>query len=269
MGFTPVGRKNLYYIGFAPANRRKALHVGRKFSSLIMNVELIPVLEIGYNNQGLPSPSEHPYWEYPDIWEKYNADCYEKAGFKDKMTSYFPGSSFYRLSEFSNNNLLKLINDHTEDFRLGDYNSQKPCPLFGGYVLRIDGENKYFPQCCGDLSDIKYWQILETGKKSPYHGHPEPLVTFKKDTITFDFTVYDFDEPFAPAPANDKLSFPFSLLKEALDHAKYELDLFSIRIKKLNQSEAWNIPDIDKLLIWGEDWYKQTYAQHGLYASRA
>jgi hypothetical protein len=49
-----------------------------------MKVELVPVIEIVYSNQGIPEPDKFPYWSYPDVWDKYNADCYEKAGFKGK-----------------------------------------------------------------------------------------------------------------------------------------------------------------------------------------
>ncbi|WP_343319375.1 hypothetical protein [Sphingobacterium multivorum] len=28
-----------------------------------MALELIPVIEIGYNNQGIPTPDKYPYWE--------------------------------------------------------------------------------------------------------------------------------------------------------------------------------------------------------------
>uniref|UniRef100_UPI00289F1EEB hypothetical protein n=1 Tax=Sphingobacterium sp. TaxID=341027 RepID=UPI00289F1EEB len=50
-----------------------------------MPLELIPVIEIGYNNQGIPTPDKYPYWEYPMLWDKYNAESYKKAGFKDDL----------------------------------------------------------------------------------------------------------------------------------------------------------------------------------------
>ena len=37
-----------------------------------MTIKLIPVIEIGYNNQDAPMPKKCPYWEYPDILKKIN-----------------------------------------------------------------------------------------------------------------------------------------------------------------------------------------------------
>jgi hypothetical protein len=50
-----------------------------------MTVELIPVIEIGYMNQDVPKPDKYPYWEYPELWDKYNSDCCKKAGFKGDL----------------------------------------------------------------------------------------------------------------------------------------------------------------------------------------
>ena len=52
--------------------------------------------------------------------------------------------------------------------RAGKYEREQASALFGGYVLRIDGHDKYFPQCCGDLSDIHYWEKLTNGKDGFY-----------------------------------------------------------------------------------------------------
>lgn len=84
-----------------------------------MALELIPVIEIGYNNQDIPTPDRSPYWKHPILWDQYNAESYKKAGFKDDLKPYLAGSSFYRLSEITDSNLTKLVIDHTQEMRAG------------------------------------------------------------------------------------------------------------------------------------------------------
>jgi hypothetical protein len=40
-----------------------------------MTIELIPVIEIGYNNQGVKEPDKYPYWEYPALWDNCNTEA--------------------------------------------------------------------------------------------------------------------------------------------------------------------------------------------------
>ena len=103
-----------------------------------MTIELIPVIEIGYNNQDVPTPDKYPYWEYPELWDKYNSDSYKKAGFKDEFKPYLAGSSFYRLSDITDRNLSKLVIDHTQDLRNGKYEREQASAFFSGYVININ-----------------------------------------------------------------------------------------------------------------------------------
>ena len=216
-----------------------------------MKLELIPVVEFGYNNQDVPKPEKYPYWEYPELWENYNSDSYKKAGFKDEFKPYLAGSSFYRLADITDSNLTKLVIDHTQDLRDGKFEREQACALFGGYVLRVDGQDKYFPQCCGDLADIQYWENLAHGKaKGFYAGHPEPQVKIQGDKITLDFTVGEFDEHFAPTPSENIIHFAIQSLKKAIETVKTELDTFEQRLEKINQDEKLNIDNIGGLLIW-------------------
>jgi hypothetical protein len=222
-----------------------------------MKVELIPVIEIGYNNHGVPIPEKYPYWEYPELWDKYNSDSYNKAGFKDKLNPYLAGSSFYRLSEITDNNLKKLVIDHTQELRNGKYRREQASAFFGGYVLRIDGQDKYFPQCCGDLADISYWENLTKGKEIGFYaGHPEPQVKIQNDKITFDFTVGEFGERFVPTPKDNFVHFDIPSLKAAIQTVKEELKIFEQRLEKINQDEKLNIDNIGELLIWNNADYE-------------
>lgn len=215
-----------------------------------MTVELIPVIEIGYHNQDLIAPDKYPYWNYPELWDKFNSDCYKKAGFKDELKPYLAGSSFYRLPDITDSNLSKLVIDHTQDFRAGKYEREQASALFGGYVLRIDGQDKYFPQCCGDLADIQYWTRLSDGQNSYYEGHPAPQIKFKGNNILFDFSVDEYDEHFQPTPNELKLSIDRLELKKEVEKVKTYLKIFEQRLEKINQDEKLNIDNIGGLLIW-------------------
>jgi len=216
-----------------------------------MTIELIPVIEIGYNNQGVTAPDKYPYWDNSEIWDVYHEECYQKAGFKDKLTPYLKGSSFYKLSDITDDNLIKLTIDHTQELRDGKYEREQASAFFGGYVLRIDGQDKCFPQCCGDLADLKYWENIANGKEQGFYaGHPEPQVKIHEDKVTFDFTVGEFDEHFAPTPKENIVQFDIPSLIEAIETVKTELDIFEQRLEKINQDEKLNIDNIGGLLIW-------------------
>lgn len=219
-----------------------------------MKIKLIPVIDLGYHNQGIPLPEKSPYWSYPILWDNYNSANYAKAGFKDKFRPYSPGSSFYTLSSLSEDNLTKIIKDHTYNLINNKYTRAQASPLSGGYVLNIDGADVYFPQCCGDLGDINYWEnLLFNNQPSFFAGHPEPQLEITKDTILFDFEVGEFDECFVPPPAHNKIKIYKADLKTAVDHVKAELHIFANAIKKINVTEQLNIPDLDKLLIWDDN----------------
>jgi hypothetical protein len=222
-----------------------------------MNVQLIPVIEIGYNNQDVKAPEaeSYPYWDNSDIWDKYHKECYLKAGFKDDMKPYLKGSSFYKLTDLSHENLVKLTKDHTEELRTGKYSREEACAFFGGYVLHVDRQDKYFPQCCGELSDIIYWERLANGSLSYYEGHPAPEVKFKDDFIVLDFSDEEY-ETFQPPPADTILKIYRSSLREAVEKAKVELQDFAERLREINNQESLNIEDIERLLIWNATNYE-------------
>jgi len=215
-----------------------------------MTIELIPVIEIGYNNMGITVPESYPYWHFPEVWDAYHEECYKKAGFTDKLTPYLNGSSFYRPSTITDINLIKITSDHTQELREGKYHRAQACSFFGGYVLKVDNQDKYFPQCCGLLSDIQYWDKLSNGFDAYYEGHPEPVVKFVRGNIIFDFTVKEFDEHFQPTPPNTILTIDMRELKNAVDSVKQELTKFQKRLEEINDTERLNIDNIGELLIW-------------------
>lgn len=216
-----------------------------------MVVELIPVVEIGYNNQGVPIPDAYPYWENTESWDTYHAQCHQKAGFPDALNPYLKGSSFYALPNISDKNLAKLIIDHTQSMREGEHQRlQDTCTLFGGFVLRIDGQDKYYPQCCGELSDIAYWEEVSNGLYAYCEGHPTPRIEFDNTHVIFDFSVDEFDEYFQPTPTETTLIVELLALREAVAAAKVQLSAFEKRIELININEKLYIEDIGRLLIW-------------------
>ncbi|MBL3659009.1 hypothetical protein [Fulvivirga sediminis] len=213
-------------------------------------MKLIPVIEVGYANQGIEAPEYGPYWEYPNEWDEFNNMSYKNAGFNDPFKPFDPGASLYEIELISDDNLKKIVVDHTEELRKGEYDREQASPLFGGYVLEINEERLFYPQCCGDLGDIQFWRNISNGKESFYEGHPAPIVKFKNDEILFDLTVQEFDEEFTPIPKQRKFRLQRDDLKKAIIEAQLTLEKFANRIQAINESENLNLERIEDLLVW-------------------
>lgn len=214
-----------------------------------MNIELIPVIEIGYNNQDVTAPDKFPYWEHPTLWDNYHNESYIKAGFIDKLKPYLSGSSFYRLTDISDDNLKKLTIDHTGELK------EQSCSFFGGFILKVDGQDKLFPQCCGLLADINFWDKISKGQNSYYEGHPAPQISFQDNSIVFDLTTNEFDEHFQPTPPTPIFKVDRTELTKAVEKTKSDLHVFGQRLQKINEELNLNINAIDKVLIWYDDNY--------------
>lgn len=212
-------------------------------------IKLIPVIEITCWDQGLELPKQGPYWEYPNEWNQFNALCCEKAGFKDPLIPIDLGASLYEITKISDDNLKKIILDHTQNFRNGEYGRDDISALFGGYVLEIDGTRLFYPQCCGDLSDLEFWRNLAKGNSSFYEGHPAPVVTFKKEAVVFDLTVGKYGEDFVPIPSKRYFQFNRLELKEAIKVTESVMAQFAQRLEFINQTEALNLERIEDMLM--------------------
>lgn len=217
-----------------------------------MTIDLIPILEIQITNQGIPAPDQFPFWDHPQIWNCYHAECYAKAGYNGKWQPYLDGAGFILLAEISEDNLTKLVMHHTQELREGEYRRDDVSTLFGGYVLRVDGQDKYFPQCCGALGDIAYWESMSNGIGEYCEGHPAPLLTFDEDLITLDFSVRECDESFQPPLKETQLTIHRSMLKLAVTKVKDELHKFEQRLVQINLTHQFNIENIGNLLLYGE-----------------
>jgi hypothetical protein len=210
-------------------------------------VELIPVMEIGCGNQGIEPPINHPPWQFPGEWNRFYEENFRKAGFGDPMPPLAGGLPFFRVTDIPAGNLRKLVGDHLQHYLTGEWTWEETCPFFGGYVLRIDGKDKLFPQCCGDLSDIGYWKRIANGTEVPWEGHPQPTVVFGEGTIRF--ICKDEWEAFYP-DTEEVIEVDAKELRSAVSNAVLELCQFEATLRSINQE--MRIVGIEKLLIYGE-----------------
>ncbi len=213
-------------------------------------VELIPVLEIAGDSTGITDPEKYPYWEHPEQWFAYRNRTFKKTGFEDELIPYLNGSPFFEIKKLTDKNLAIIVLDHTEGLRSGEYERDDACALWGGFVLKVYSEDQFFPQCCGELSDIKFWEETANGKQSYYEGHPGPGVEFRDSTIIFDLMAGEFDEEFCPTPPNQIVEVSRKELECAVQKARAELHIFGNRLNQLNQDMNLGIDRIEDLLIW-------------------
>ena len=194
-----------------------------------MTVQLIPVLEIQLNNIDAPLLD------------------------RETLVPYSVGLDFYRISDLSESNLSEVVAKHTEALRNAEYAREEASALFGGYVLKVKGKDVYFPQCCGDLSDIRYWEQLVTAKSPiPGNGHPAPIVVIEKLRVKLNFAIDEVEEKFVPEPLHKSINISKEELRVALSEARVELMDFAQKLNKINEERLFGLQDIDKLLIWGD-----------------
>lgn len=220
-----------------------------------MKVELIPVIEIRYSSEEIALPEKGPYWAYAAEWEQYREACCAKAGFSERFKPYVAASSFYKLSEITEEDLLKIIEKEIEVQQTEDELGVDDvvCALSGGYVLRVDEQDVYFPQCCGDLADVRVWEDLCAGNSRFFFaGHPSPKFSLKDNCVVFDFVKTDTGEPFAPPVPVNVLEIDVAMLQHALADAKKELDLFGERLVVVNETFNLQIKRIREVLIYGD-----------------
>ena len=195
-----------------------------------MKIELIPVIEITYYNE-LNPPDKGPYWEFPKEWNEYTKLRLKKAGFNSTMNSYNPGSSFFEATKIPKDNLEKLISDWFKDYN--GKNIDEILPFYGGYVMKLNNDNIYFPQCCGDLGDIIYWeQLIKEKKNVNYNGHPSPIISFSNSEVKFEFN--EDEEEFCP-PTPQEIIVEINLLEKAFEQTLSVLKQFERNILKTNK----------------------------------
>ncbi|MNL49604.1 hypothetical protein D3C87_1725540 [compost metagenome] len=82
-------------------------------------------------------------------------------------------------------------------------------------------------------------------------GHPSPRIKKDQNKITFDFLNSEIQENYSPPILADHLTVDKEKLATAIQEAKKELDIFAKNLIKINESENLNIPNIEKILVYG------------------
>ncbi|MCG2615992.1 hypothetical protein LZZ85_16970 [Terrimonas sp. NA20] len=218
-----------------------------------MKIDLIPVLHIRPSLNDIPAPAEHPFWEHTELWEQYTRKALIHEGYSIRMETYLTGFPFYSISSLLEEDVTKIVIEHTEGLRTGQFKTPDIISLDGGYVLKKNGKDKFFPQCCAELCDIHYWRSLAKGiVDQPHEGHPSPSVEIHKGIITFEFSEEGQGEHFSPPPAEKILQVEQSELQIAVKQAESDLHEFAELLKKINLRSNLGIANIDQMLIWGQ-----------------
>ena len=209
-------------------------------------IEFIPVLE-------LPTKKDKESEKHPKGTSLTNTkewDSYQEIelckNYKDVKNPISQGVYQYRLLDLSNDDLIKVIRLHISDMDIKD-----SCSLFGGYVLKIDGEIVLYPQCCGLLEEINDWsKLLDDNFDSFYlmECHPSPKFTKKADRVIIDCNEDDTG-PFFP-PTEKQIIVDYIDIKNALIKLLDSLNDFSQRLDKL--SDNFGHDKISDILIWGK-----------------
>lgn len=249
-----------------------------------MKIELIPVLELGYTSDTIPEPESYPPQDHSGEWENYHKLCFDEAGFADEFIPYLSGEALYRPELITDNNLRTIVEDiadiylngEEEDFDDEENDSLPPedeasddegetedeeefegedttelAEFYGGFVLKVDGVNVFYPQCCGSLTDLEFWKDLAHGKEAQYLGHPEPGITFNEDSVTLTFAPGEEDEPFIPYTKFASITLPLAELHSAVEEAVTRLEAFAERIDTMAKELNIEIPDFGKTLVFG------------------
>ncbi|SIT24370.1 hypothetical protein SAMN05421788_106113 [Filimonas lacunae] len=213
-------------------------------------IELIPVIEKWWHNDQLTSP-DGSLSEVPAKWELYNQQAAVLAGYTTPWVPYSEGHHLYRFSDFTDNNLVKFIQEHIGE-TLDDGGEWDDIRVFnGGFVLRVGNEDRLFPGCCSDLLNIHDWEDLENCQEgySFFNGHPEPYVSQNIESVTIDLSRTDEKSSYH-GTASPKIILNKVLLREAIVQAKKKLQAFAERLSNLEQAHQLGIPDIGRLLVW-------------------
>ena len=207
---------------------------------------LIPVIELPVLGDGNEAPEGHAFWERPEIWDDHYKNRIIKAGFSEEVKTCQPGMPWFEIVGISEKDLSILV-----DLQLQNVTDKSPLlPFYGGYILVVDGRNVLYPQCCGDLSDISYWEAVAKGVEQPHSsGHPEPMVHYSGQNIILEFN--EWEEPFCPPCPVASVEIERQKLSEAISGARVILKDFGDQLIRLNDRNHYGIEDIDEVLIRG------------------
>ncbi len=141
---------------------------------LLTRLTLEPLIEIEPREHVRPSPTASGA-EDPDGWRAWWQDCLMARGFP-RLEPVERSSWMVELSALDDQSLLLVFDDQNEEWRSTPVDVSEVSPLAGGLALRIDGEWKVMPECCGDLSNHTDWSRASVQPETEQHmlwiGHP-------------------------------------------------------------------------------------------------
>ncbi len=137
------------------------------------HVTLEPLIEIEPREHVRPSPTASGA-DDPDGWRAWWQDCLMARGFP--RLEPVEGSWKAELSALDDQSLLLVLDDQNEEWRSTPVDASEMSPLAGGLALRIGGEWKVMPECCGDLSNLREWRGAlvqpQHERRMLWIGHP-------------------------------------------------------------------------------------------------
>lgn len=135
---------------------------------------LEPLIEIEPREHVRPAPTASGA-EDPDGWRAWWQDCLMARGFP-RLEPVEGASWLVELAALDDQSLLRVFDDQNEEWRSTPVDASEVTPLVGGLALRVGGEWKVMPQCCGDLSNLSDWRTALVQPEHEPHmlwiGHP-------------------------------------------------------------------------------------------------
>ena len=162
---------------------------------------------------------------------------------------------FREPAEMSDAALSLIIAQHLASAREANELHQ-PRPLYGGYVLVLNGSPVLFPQCCGETSDIHWWRNLaRTGDQRGGEGHPAPNIKRVGDWLEFS-ELSPRDEVFSP-PAKLPFRVRMQQLNKACDLVTPAINELQRRVEVLVPQLITDVPSagIAEELVWPSQYF--------------
>lgn len=199
-----------------------------------MSVTLEVVVEIEPRKHVRPAPTASGA-EDPEGWRAWWQDCLMARGFP--RLEPVPGEWMVELAALDDQSLLRVLDDQNDEWRSTPVDASEVTPLAGGLALRIGGEWKVMPRCCGDLSNLSEWRGAlaqpEFEWRMLWVGHPWRLARRTGDSLELSPPT-EADE-FVGAP---DLVISCAALSRAVALAQPQLEALARRLEPLLLAHA-------------------------------
>lgn len=168
--------------------------------------------------------------EDPEGWRAWWQDCLMARGFP--RLEPVAQSWLVELSALDDQTLMLVLDDQVEEWRSTAVDATEVSPLAGGPALRIGGEWKVMPECCGDLSNLREWRGAlvqpETERRMLWIGHPWRHVWRTGDALNLSPCAEGNEYDGAP-----ELVTSCAALGPAIAVAQNHLEALALRLERL------------------------------------